>query len=79
MMGASQGSPTCYRCGFRGHTVDKCRVNRELVCHQCGKRGHLRRACKSKSKTGQFNKPKTVSRLEQEDEGEDVESGEERS
>ena len=39
-MGASQGSPTCYRCGFRGHTADKCRVN----SHQCGKRGHLRRA-----------------------------------
>ena len=54
------------------------------MCHQCAKRGHLRRACKSKSKTGQFkqrNKPKTVSRLEQEDEGEeeDVEAGEERS
>ena len=82
-MGTSQGSPTCYRCGFRGHTADKCRVNRELVCHQCSKRAHLRRACKSKSKTGQFkqrNKPKTVSRLEQEDEGEeeDVESGKER-
>ena len=46
-------SLTCYRCGRRGHTVAKCRVDKGVVCHHCHKRGHLRRACKSKAKSSQ--------------------------
>ena len=43
-LSSSQASPvsgvTCFRCGWRGHTVVKCRVKRDVVCHLCGKRGH---------------------------------------
>ncbi|ETW98863.1 MAG: hypothetical protein ETSY2_42045 [Candidatus Entotheonella gemina] len=43
--------PTCYRCGIRGHTVSKCRVDKDIVCHHCQKKGHVQRACKSRKRT----------------------------
>ncbi len=36
-----RSSLTCYRCGFRGHTVTKCRVDKDVVCHHCKKKGHM--------------------------------------
>ena len=63
---------TCYRCGIRGHSINKCRVSREVICHNCGKPGHLRRACKSKhNRTPQRAgkcKPRTVCRVQDEEE-----------
>ena len=38
---ASKAVPICFRCGIRGHTVFKCRIEKSVVCHHCGKRGHM--------------------------------------
>ena len=35
---SGQSVPTCYRCGIRGHTVSKCRVDKNIICHYCQKR-----------------------------------------
>ena len=68
---SSQASPvagvTCFRCGWRGHTVVKCRVKRDVVCHLCGKRGHLQRICKSRDK----GKTRTVGHVKDAEEQEE--------
>ena len=70
--GSGQPVPTCYRCGRKGHTVPKCRIDKDVVCHRCKKKGHLQRACRSQGRTGQ-DKPRrttsTVSRLQEEVDG----------
>lgn len=40
-------SLTCYRCGLKGHTLVKCKVDKDIVFHYYDKRGHMQRACKS--------------------------------
>ena len=52
----------CYRCDRAGHTVNNCKIDKDVECHQCGKRGHLRRACKNKQKSGRW-KPRKRSKL----------------
>ena len=49
---SSQGSPTCYRCGGKGHTPSDC-WHKDKVCQSCKKKGHLERVCRSKQKTEQ--------------------------
>ena len=75
------GPSTCYRCGFRGHTVSQCRADKNVVCHQCGKKGHMRRACRSRQKTQQSSQQsagmgnfRTVCQLEEDEEESDSQS-----
>ena len=75
------GPSTCYRCGFRGHTVSQCRADKNVVCHQCGKKGHMRRACRSRQKTQQSSQQsagmgnfRTVRQLEEDEEESDSQS-----
>ena len=74
---SSKSSLICYRCGLKGHTTAKCKVDRDIVCHHCHKRGHMRRACKSKSKPASKPKPKSVDNVQDEEEGEEEEEKEE--
>ena len=76
---SSKSSLTCYRCGLKGHTTAKCKVDRDIVCHHCHKRGHMRRACKSKSKPASKPKPKSVDNVQDEEEGEEEEKEEDDS
>ena len=66
------GPSTCYRCGFRGHTVSKCWADKNVVC---GKKCHIRCVCRSKQKTQQSSQQsagkgnfQTVCQLEDEEE-----------
>ena len=72
---ATGSTVTCYRCGKRGHTVLKCRVNKSVVCHHCGKSGHLQKACRSKQKGTQLGtgkcKARTVCQVQGEQEQSD--------
>ena len=67
--------PTCFRCGLRGYTVAKCKLDKKLVCHGCGKRGHIQRACKtrprSRSPKSGRGRVRTVARVEEEEGVED--------
>ena len=76
---SSKSSLICYRCGLKGHTTAKCKVDRDIVCHHCHKRGHMRRACKSKSKPASKPKPKSVDNVQDEEEGEEEEKEEDDS
>ena len=62
---AGKSAPTCYRCRIRGHTVFKCRIDKNVVCHLC------KRACKSKREAPESgtSKPKfqSVGRIEEEE------------
>ena len=66
---ASKAVPICFRCGIRGHTVFKCRIEKSVVCHHCGKRGHMQRVCKGKNRAGQPSnnprKSRAVRRVEE--------------
>ena len=68
---------TCYRCGNKGHTANKCHVDKHVVCHRCGKKGHMRRACrgpkrKTTPKTSD-SKSRTVGRVDDEEDEQDSE------
>ena len=71
--GVGKSGPTCYRCGTRGHTVVRCRVDRNVVCHKCGKKGHLQRVCKSSARSTRTGpgKSRAVCRVEEEEEEEE--------
>ena len=40
-------SISCFRCGNKGHIVQRCRVPKSVRCHKCDKVGHLQKACKA--------------------------------
>ena len=39
--------PKCYRCGERGHLLEKCRLPEALTCWSCFRQGHKRKHCRN--------------------------------
>ena len=67
---------TCYRCGNKGHTANKCHVDKHVVCHRCGKKGHMRRAGRGKRKITpktSNSKSRKVGRVDDEEDEQDSE------
>ena len=53
----SANSSKCRRCGYCGHTSDRCKF-KDATCRQCGKKGHLQSVCKAKETRHQIHNSK---------------------